>query len=117
VGQARPDLPDGLNAGTATIGVRLPNDLAVRSLIRICGGSLTGTSANLSSQPPARSAQEADRYFPLGIDLILDSGVVAATEPSTVLDLSGAEPGLIREGAITRDVLQETLATLNSSLA
>jgi L-threonylcarbamoyladenylate synthase len=117
VGQARPDLPGGLNAGTGTIGVRLPNDPAVRSLIRICGGSLTGTSANLSSQPPARSAQEADSYFPMGIDLILDSGVVAVTAPSTVLDLSGTEPGLIREGAITKDVLRETLATLNSSLA
>lgn len=113
VGQAQPDLPAGLNAGTGTIGVRLPNDTAVRALVRICGGSLTGTSANLSTQPPARTAQEVDAYFPMGIDLILDSGEVAATEPSTVLDLSGPGPVVIREGAVTRRALEMTFAPLN----
>ena len=113
VGQARPDVPDELTAGSGTIGVRLPNDPSVRALIRICGGNITGTSANLSAQPPARSAQDVDSYFPMGIDLVLDSGEVIVTEPSTVLDLSGPAPLLIREGAITRADLQATLAELN----
>ena len=112
VGKARPELPGELTAGTGAIGVRLPNDPTVRTLIRICGGSLTGTSANLSGQPPARSAQDVDAYFPMGIDLILDSGEVAVTEASTVLDLSGQEPVLIREGAIGRAELQKTLGDL-----
>jgi L-threonylcarbamoyladenylate synthase len=110
VGQAQPELPAALSAGTGTIGVRLPNYPAVRALIRICGGSLTGTSANLSSQPPARTAQEVEAYFPTGVDLILDSGEVTATAPSTVLDLSGPEVVLVREGAITKQVLLTTLA-------
>lgn len=113
VGKATPELPDELTAGTGTIGVRLPNDPTVRALIRICGGGLTATSANLSAQPPARSAQEVDAYFPMGIDLILDSGEVAVTDPSTVLDLSGNEPVLIREGIISRAELQTTLAELS----
>jgi L-threonylcarbamoyladenylate synthase len=116
VGQARPDLPDELTAGSGTIGVRLPDASPVRALIRLCGGSLTGTSANLSTQPPARSAPEVDAYFPMGIDLIFDSGEVTEAGPSTVLDLSGKAPMLIREGAIGRDQLQKTLAELYVSL-
>jgi len=107
VGAARPELAIGLTAGTGTIGVRLPDDKTVCALVRACGGALTGTSANLSGEPPARTAAEVRDYFPAGVDLIVDGGEVTATRPSTVLDLSGSEPRLIREGAITRDALQD----------
>ena len=60
-------------------------------------------------QPPARSAEEVRNYFPAGVDLIVDGGEVTATKPSTVLDLSGSEARLIREGAITRNTLDEFL--------
>jgi len=50
-----------------------------------------------------------DNYFPEGIDLIIDGGEVTATQPSTVLDLSGSEARLIREGAIPRDELETLL--------
>ena len=109
VGQARKELPDQLTAGTGTIGVRLPDDTGVRDLIRACGGALTATSANLSGQPPARTAAEVATYFPHGIDLIIDGGDVVVSEPSTVLDLSGDEPRLIRAGAISLKDLQATL--------
>jgi L-threonylcarbamoyladenylate synthase len=109
IGSARPELPTELTAGTNTIGVRLPDDEIVRALVRACGGALTATSANTSGQPPARTAKEVEDYFPRGIDLIIDSGEVTATEPSTVLDLSGAEPRLVREGAITRAALGDLL--------
>jgi len=115
VGQARPELPDELTGGTGTIGVRLPNDPTVRALLRICGGSLTGTSANLSTQPAARSAQDVDAYFPMGIDLILDNGESVSNEPSTVVDLSGNQPVLIREGAISREQLQTLFAELKAA--
>ena len=108
VGVACPQLPEELTAGTGTIGVRLPDNEEVRALVRACGGALTATSANLSGSPPARTAKDAEIYFPSGIDPIIDSGEVSATHPSTVLDLSG-KPRLIREGAITREDLQRTL--------
>jgi L-threonylcarbamoyladenylate synthase len=109
VGKARVELPEELTAGSGTIGVRLPDDANVRDLLRACGGALTATSANLSGQPPARTAQEVESYFPTGIDLIIDGGEVAITQPSTVLDLSGEEPRLIREGAIRLGDLEESL--------
>ena len=106
VGEAHPELPGELTAGTGTIGVRLPGDDEVRALVRACGGALTATSANLSGQSPARSAAEVRNQFPTGVDLIIDGGEVTVTEASTVLDLSGTEPQLIREGAIKRKALE-----------
>jgi len=105
IGVARPEVPIELTAGTKSLGVRLPDDDDVRSLVRACGGALTATSANVSGQPPARTAKEVENYFPAGIDLIIDGGEASAAEPSTVLDLSTREPRLIREGAVKREML------------
>jgi L-threonylcarbamoyladenylate synthase len=107
VSKARTELSRDLTAGTNTIGVRLPDDENVRALVRLCGGALTATSANASGQPPARTAMDVENYFRQGIDLIIDGGEATVTQPSTVLDLSGAQPRLIREGAITREELKE----------
>jgi L-threonylcarbamoyladenylate synthase len=112
IGPARPELPSELTAGTNTIGVRLPNDEKVRALVRTCGGALTATSANVSGSPPARSAKEVENYFPTGIDLIIDGGEVTATQPSTVVDVSGSKPRLVREGAVSREELRKILNTV-----
>jgi L-threonylcarbamoyladenylate synthase len=109
IGTARPELPVELTAGTHTIGLRLPNDEYVRSLVRECGGALTATSANASGREPSRTAAEVADYFPKGIDLVLDAGTVTATEPSTVLDLTEDTPQLIREGAVRRELLADLL--------
>ncbi len=109
VGRAASKLPDELTAGTGTVGLRLPNDEDVRVLVRVCGGALTATSANLSGAPPARSAEQVADYFPSGIDLIINGGEVLATEPSTVLDLSQPEPHVIREGAVSQKTLEGVL--------
>ena len=105
IGQARPGLPTELTAGTNTIGLRLPDDEQVRELVRTCGGALTATSANTSGNPPAETAAEVENYFPSGIDLIIDGGPALITEPSTVIDVSGEKPKLVREGAVRRSEL------------
>jgi len=109
IGVAQPNLPLELTAGSGTIGLRLPDDERVRELVRACGGALTATSANVSSRPPARTAAEVQRYFPLGLDLILDDGEVGVDQPSTVLDVTGTLPKIIREGAVTREALEKVL--------
>ena len=109
VSKARPELPEELTAGSGTIGLRLPDDDNVRSLVRACGGALTATSANPSGSLPARTAKDVETYFADGIDLIIDGGKVTVLQASTVLDLSGPKPRLIREGAIPRKGITETL--------
>jgi len=108
IGVARSEVPLEITAGTATIGIRLPDDEYVRALVRACGGALTATSANLAAQPPARTAQEVAAYFPSGIDLIIDDGAAKTDHPSTVVDVTGATPQIIREGVISRAELADT---------
>lgn len=103
-------LPAELTAGTGTIGVRLPADPNVRRFVEACGGVLTATSANRSGEPPARSASDVSRAFPTGLDLIVDDGATEALEPSTVVDVTGGEPRLIREGALPWRRLLDALA-------
>lgn len=114
--KARSEVPEELTAWSGTVGVRLPSDEAVRELVRACGGALTATSANLAGQPPARSAAEVARSFPSELALIVDGGEVLGDQPSTVLDVSGETPRLIREGVVSRRQLQETLQDVGMKL-
>lgn len=109
VASARAEAPELLTAGTGTIGVRLPDDAEALSLVRACGGLLTATSANPAGRPPARTAAEVESYFPEGLGLVIDGGATRTELPSTVVDVTGPIPRLIREGVVTRAELAETL--------
>jgi len=109
VAAARAEVPELLTAGTGTIGVRLPDDVEARSIVRACGGLLTATSANPAGRAPARTAAEVADYFPDGLGLVIDGGATRTELPSTVIDVTGPKPRLIREGVVTREELEETL--------
>ena len=109
IGGARDALPEGITAGSKTVGVRLPNDDRVRALVRACGGGLTATSANLSHLAPSASAKAVQEYFGEQVDLIVDDGDAQTDLPSTVVDASGDEAKLIREGAISWDEISQAL--------
>ena len=100
IGKAVEELPQEITAGTGTVGVRLPKDETVRQLVREYGGVLTATSANPAGRGPARSAEQVRRYFPEGIDLIIDGGQVTTMQPSSVVDATISPPRIIREAAI-----------------
>ncbi|HKQ61653.1 MAG TPA: Sua5/YciO/YrdC/YwlC family protein, partial [Candidatus Polarisedimenticolaceae bacterium] len=82
----------------------LPRRLAAR-----LGRPITGVSANLHAEAPARAASEVARAFPHGLDLILDGGATTGGAPSTVLDLSGEEPRIVREGVLPLSALRPFL--------
>lgn len=109
IAEARAELPALLTAGTGTIGVRLPDDERAREVVRASGGALTATSANPAGLPPARTAEEAAGYFPEGLALVIDGGPARTELPSTVLDVTGERPRLVREGVVTRAELEATL--------
>ena len=109
IGRAADNLSDELTAGTKTVGVRLPDDDNVRALIEACGRALTATSANVSGQPPARSAAEVQNYFGRHINLIVDGGATTSASPSTVVDATTDEIKLVREGVITWSEIRSAL--------
>ncbi len=107
---ARPNVPVALTAHTGTIGLRLLADEGVRALVRACGGALTATSANRAGEPPARTASEAAQAFPQGLALIVDDGAARTEQPSTVLDVTGDNARLIREGVVSWREIQKLIA-------
>lgn len=106
----KPVLPDLLTAGNETVGIRLPTAVIPIRLILETGFPLTATSANRSGQTPAASAAEIEETFGNDLDLILDSGTCDAT-PSTVLDLTGPHPKILREGKTPVNSLEKFLIT------
>jgi len=105
----KPRLPDLVTAGAKSVGVRIPkHDLAI-ALIEGCGGVLTGTSANLSGRPPPKTVEEALSQLGESVDLAIDAGPAPIGMPSTVIDLSGDEPAVVREGAVSLEALEEAL--------
>ncbi|MFW6056375.1 MAG: L-threonylcarbamoyladenylate synthase [Chloroflexota bacterium] len=91
------------------VGVRLPDDRICRRLIFKLGRPITGTSANVSGQPPAMSADEVKHALGNRVDYILDAGRAQGGTPSTVLSLRWEEARVLREGAIPADVVLEAL--------
>jgi L-threonylcarbamoyladenylate synthase len=83
--------------GGGTLGVRIPKHPVALDLLRAAGPLMT-TSANLHGHEPAMTAEEAD--LP-GVMAVLDGGRANGGVASTVLDLTGPEPHILREGAIT----------------
>ena len=98
--KARLDVMAELTGGAGTIGLRVPGNALTRQLLAYLGSALTGTSANIAGKPAPRTAREAAGVIGEMVDLVLDGGGTAGGKPSTVVDVSGDEPKVIREGAI-----------------
>lgn len=99
---------------SSTLGVRYPDHKLSNTLARKFGSPLVTTSANLAEQSPARSAVEVEEIFAKQKkqpDLILDDPASSAGQaPSTIVDVSGSEAQLIREGAIPFKKIRQTLS-------
>jgi L-threonylcarbamoyladenylate synthase len=103
-----PSLPGTLSPNQ-TIGVRIPDHPIALALLRKAG-PLAVTSANLSGQENAVRAGEVYTQLKGRIHLILDGGQTPGGVPSTVLDCTGPEPLVIREGPISLQQMQEILS-------
>jgi L-threonylcarbamoyladenylate synthase len=104
-----PRVPDEVTAGLNTVGVRVPAHPVARALLREAGIPIAAPSANLFSRPsPTRASHVLDD---LGgrIDLVVDGGATDVGVESTVLDLSGDVPTILRPGAVSREMLRAIL--------
>jgi L-threonylcarbamoyladenylate synthase len=103
--RAKPHLGPPLTAGKPpTVGVRIPDHPAALALLRAVGVPLATTSANRSGLSAAMTPEEAARLG--GLAAVLDGGRAPGGVPSTLLDLTGPEPRIVREGAVTRQDLE-----------
>jgi L-threonylcarbamoyladenylate synthase len=96
--------------GGDTVGVRAPGHDLVLEIARELGEPMTGTSANLSGLPSPSTVFEADGQIGERVDLLIDGGRSGGLE-STIIDMTGDMPKLVRAGAIGVEELERVLGT------
>ena len=90
-------------------GFRMPDNRIAFLLIRKAGVPVVAPSANVSGNRPPKSAKEALRDLDGKIDMVLDGGKTRVGIESTVVDMSGKNFKVLREGAISKAQIQEAL--------
>ena len=103
----KPSLPDVVSA-TATVGVRVPDHEVARALLRLAG-PMAVTSANISSQPSPSTAEEVLAQLGGRIAMILDGGRTPGGIPSTLVDCTGDQIQILRDGPISMEQLLNTI--------
>ena len=106
-------VPDIVSGPNNSVAVRIPDHPIALALLRGTGTPLTGTSANLSGRPSSLTADEVNAQLDGRIELIIDGGRCPGGIESTIIDLTGADPVILREGAISRQELEKLCPNLS----
>lgn len=104
----QPSLTWDLGETRGTVAVRMPDhDLAREILERT--GPLAVSSANTTGQPPATTADEAEEMLGDKVAAVVDGGPTLGVSASTIVDVTGKRPRVLRQGVITTEELDEAL--------
>jgi tRNA threonylcarbamoyl adenosine modification protein (Sua5/YciO/YrdC/YwlC family) len=98
--RAAPIVPGRVRGAGGTVALRCPKDTFCLRLLDRIGGPVVSSSANLSGQRPAETADEVVRIFGNQLDLVIDGGPRHGGVPSTLVDVSGPKPRLLRRGVV-----------------
>jgi L-threonylcarbamoyladenylate synthase len=107
--EADPIVAPAIHAGRGTIAIRVPAHSGARALAERAGTAITATSANRSHEAPATEAARIVEIFSDDIALVLDGGAAPGGLPSTIVDMTGAAPKLVRAGAVPWERVLEFL--------
>lgn len=105
----RQQVPEATTGGLSTVAVRMPDHPAALALIREAGCPLAGPSANLSGRPSPTRWEHVYRDLNGRIDVILQAEPCRVGIESTVLDLTGETPVILRPGMVTPEQIQEAV--------
>jgi len=100
-------VPDTITAGGKTVAIRIPAHPVPVALVQGLGMPIVGTSANLSGKPSALTAGDVYSQFGDRVDLVIDGGRYRGSRESTVIDITGEVPVILREGAILERELRQ----------
>ncbi|MDD4238676.1 MAG: L-threonylcarbamoyladenylate synthase [Desulfotomaculaceae bacterium] len=102
-------VPSEVTAGLPSVAIRMPGHAVALSLIRAAGAPVAAPSANLSGRPSPTTAAHVLQDLNGRIDMILDGGPAGVGVESTVLDLTGPVPTILRPGGVTLEALRGIL--------
>ena len=100
-------ISDLVTAGQPTVGLRVPDHELTRTILRQADFAVAVTSANISDQPAACTAQHVLASVGSAIDMLIDDGPCPGGIPSTVLDLTVSPPQILRDGPISKHQLEQ----------
>jgi L-threonylcarbamoyladenylate synthase len=109
------DIVDAVTAGRGTVGLRVPDHPLALELLRAFGGPVAAPSANRSNHISPTTAQHVRDELGDAVDLILDGGPCRVGIESTVLDLSGDTPAILRPGGVSRQRIEAMIGPVRAS--
>jgi L-threonylcarbamoyladenylate synthase len=108
----KPIIPKETSAGLETVALRMPGNTIALALIRETGFPLAAPSANLSTKPSPTNAHHVLEDLKGKIDCLIDSGPTRIGLESTVVDMSGGRPTILRPGKISFEKLRKILPNI-----
>ena len=108
-------VPDVTTAGLSSVAVRCPNHPVAHALLRECGAPVAAPSANRSGRPSPTAAAHVLEDMDGRIELILDGGACDVGVESTVVDMTGATPRILRPGGVTAAQIAAVAARIRDS--
>ena len=102
-------VPDVVSGGGDSVALRVPDHPVPRAIVNLLGCAITGTSANRSGAPSSTTAHEVRRQLGSDVDMVVDGGECRAGLASTVVDVTGPSPRILRQGAVSRAALESVL--------
>lgn len=105
----QPKIPDIVTSGLDTVGVRIPAHPLALDLLRAVGLPIAAPSANLFGYVSPTTAQHVWDGLGDRVDVILDGGPCAVGVESTIVDITGNEPRLLRPGGLSREEIEQEL--------
>ncbi len=112
--RAKIDFPQGVLGENRTIGLRIPDYTPLNALLNKINKPLSGTSANLAGEPSSIDINDIIAQFKnekFQPDIIIDSGILELSKPSTIIDLTNNKLKILRQGEIGKEVLENLLNT------
>ncbi len=103
--EARQSLSNHITAGTGKVAVRIPGPSFALDLARRLDFPITATSANLTGMPPAETADTVLGYFGSSVQAVVESGKTPGNAPSTIVDVTGREIRIVRQGMIPAEAI------------
>nr|WP_231134348.1 L-threonylcarbamoyladenylate synthase [Motilibacter deserti] len=112
---AQPSLQWDLGEANGTVQVRMPLHPVAIELLTVVG-PMAVTAANRAGFPAPRTAEEAREQLGESVAVILDAGASEQAVPSTIVDVTGVVPRVLREGALSMELLQEVVPHIGTAV-
>lgn len=106
-------VPKSTTGGLETVAVRMPDNKVALDLIKAANTPIAAPSANTSGRPSPTNGKRVAEDLDGKIDMILDAGSVTIGLESSIIDLTAEKPCILRPGAVTKEMFEEVLGTVD----